>query len=311
MAAAAKYRLVTRSDFDGIACAVLLRELDLIDEIAFVHPKDMQDGKIAVSDRDITANLPYVEGIHLAFDHHLSETLRLSEIRENHVIEAEAPSAAQVIYDYYGGALRFPRVAPELLAAVNKSDTAQFTQEEVLNPQDWVLLSFLMDARTGLGRFREFRISNYDLMMKLVDMCRDRPIAEILADPDVQERVELYQEQAWPFREQIERCTEDHGHFIVIDLRQEDPIYAGNRFLPYALFPQCRVSMHILRGKEDKNTVFALGKSIVERTSPLDIGALCLRYGGGGHANAGTCQIPLPEAETVRCELLDVLQHQA
>jgi len=311
MAAAAKYRLVTRSDFDGIACAVLLRELDLIDGIAFVHPKDMQDGKIAVSDRDITANLPYVEGVHLAFDHHLSETLRLSEIRENHVIEAEAPSAARVIYDYYGGALRFPRVAPELMGAVDKSDAAQFTQEEVLHPQDWVLLSFLMDARTGLGRFREFRISNYDLMMKLVDMCRDRPIAEILTDPDVQERVELYQEQALPFRDQLGRCTENRGTFIAIDLRQEDPIYAGNRFLPYALFPQCRVSVHILRGKEGQNTVFALGKSIFDRTSTLDIGALCLRYGGGGHANAGTCQISLAETETVRQELFDVLQRQA
>ncbi len=308
---AAKYRLVTRSDFDGIACAVLLRELNLIDEIAFVHPKDMQDGKIAITDRDITANLPYVEGVHLAFDHHRSETLRLAEIRENHVIEAEAPSAARVIYDYYGGALRFPRVSPALMAAVDKSDAARFTQEEVRNPQDWVLLSFLMDARTGLGRFREFRISNYDLMMKLVDMCRDRPIGEILRDPDVQERVELYREQALPFEDQIKRCTEDRGHFIVIDLRPEDPIYAGNRFLPYALFPQCRVSMHILRGKENQNTVFALGKSIFDRSSPLDIGALCLRYGGGGHANAGTCQIPLAETETVRQELCDVLQRQA
>ncbi|NJK61176.1 MAG: exopolyphosphatase [Oscillatoriales cyanobacterium SM2_1_8] len=308
---ASQYRLVTRSDFDGIACAVLLRELDLVDEIAFVHPKDMQDGKIPVSDRDITANLPYVEGVHLAFDHHLSETLRLSEIRENHIIEAEAPSAARVIYDYYGGALRFPKVAPDLMTAVDKSDAAQFTREEVLNPQDWVLLSFLMDARTGLGRFREFRISNYDLMMKLVDMCRDRPIADILADPDVQERVELYQEQALPFRDQLLRCTEDRGNFILIDLRAEDPIYAGNRFLPYALFPNCRVSVHILRGKEGQNTVFALGKSIFDRTSNLDIGALCLRYGGGGHANAGTCQIPLATTAAVRQELVDVLQREA
>ena len=161
-----KYRLVTRSDFDGLVCAVLLKELDLIDDIKFVHPKDMQDGTILVSESDITTNLPYVAGVHLAFDHHLSETIRMEEKADNHIIDPDAPSAARVLYDYYGGRNKFPRVSDEMMEAVDKSDSAQFTKDEILKPGGWALMNYLMDSRTGLGRFREFRISNYQLMMQ-------------------------------------------------------------------------------------------------------------------------------------------------
>ncbi|MBV8657104.1 MAG: exopolyphosphatase, partial [Burkholderiales bacterium] len=162
-----KYRLITRSDFDGLVCAVLLKELDLIDDILFVHPKDMQDGKVEVSARDISTNLPYVPGIHLAFDHHLSETLR-NEKRDNHIIIPAAPSAARVVYEYYGAKKAFPRVREDMMEAVDKGDSADFTADEILSPEGWVLLNYLMDARTGLGRFRDFRVSNYQLMMDLI-----------------------------------------------------------------------------------------------------------------------------------------------
>ncbi|MCG8507872.1 MAG: exopolyphosphatase, partial [Rhodospirillales bacterium] len=168
-----KCRLVTRSDFDGLVCAVLLKELDLIDDIKFVHPKDMQDGAVVISDNDITTNLPYVHGVKLAFDHHLSETIRLGEKPENHIIDPEAPSAARVVYDYYGGKEAFPNVSDDIMAAVDQGDSAQYSEEEILDPRGWSLLNFLMDARTGLGRFRNFRISNYQLMMQLIDACRE------------------------------------------------------------------------------------------------------------------------------------------
>src|SRR5690349_837798 len=147
-----KFRLVTRSDFDGLVCAVLLKHLNLIDDILFVHPKDMQDGKIAITKRDITTNLPYVSGAYLAFDHHLSETIRNRGVRENHVIHPEAPSAARVVWDYYGGDQTFPVAWRDMMAAVDKGDSARFSREEVLEPAGWNLLNFLMDARTGLGR---------------------------------------------------------------------------------------------------------------------------------------------------------------
>jgi nanoRNase/pAp phosphatase (c-di-AMP/oligoRNAs hydrolase) len=306
--AASQFRLVTRSDFDGLVCGVLLKELDLIDEIAFVHPKDMQDGKIAISARDITTNLPYVSGCHLAFDHHSSEVTRNGTARPaNYVIDPEAFSAARVVWRHFGGEKRFPRVREDLMSAVDKADAAQFSRDDILDPQGWVLLSFLMDSRTGLGRFRQFRISNYDLMMRLIEECRSRGVEEILELPDVKERTELFRSHEPQFRAQLQRCTKVTGDVAVLDLRNEETIYAGNRFMIYALFPQCRVSMHVLWGVKQQNTVFAVGKSILDRTSPVNIGALCLSYGGGGHHAAGTCQVDNARAEEVMAELIGKL----
>ncbi len=302
-----KYRLVTRSDFDGLVCAVLLRELDLIDEILFVHPKDMQDGAIEISGRDITTNLPYVEGAHLVFDHHLSETIRNAEWRDNHVIDPDAPSAARVVFDHYGGASAFPESFGEMLEAVDQGDSAQYALTDILAPQGWTLLNFLMDARTGLGRFRNFRISNYQLMMELIDYCRNHSIEEILAHPDVRERVSLYFKHEASFKAQIQRRAQVHGNLVELDLRTEEVIWPGNRFMIYAMHPECNISMHVIWGKQQQNTVFAVGKSIFDKNSQTNIGELMLDYGGGGHINAGTCQVDNDKAEIVRQELIDYI----
>jgi nanoRNase/pAp phosphatase (c-di-AMP/oligoRNAs hydrolase) len=300
-----KYRLVTRSDFDGLVCAVLLKELDLIDDIKFVHPKDMQDGTILISDSDITTNLPYVEGVHLAFDHHLSETIRVDEKPDNHIIDPHAPSAARVVYDYYGGKEKFPNISDDMMLAVDKGDSAQFSEQEILKPEGWDLLNMLMDSRTGLGRFREFRVSNYQLMMQLIDYCRDHSVDEIIALPDVKERVDLYFDHEEKFKDQIKRCSTVHGNLVVLDLRDEETIYAGNRFMIYALFPECNISIHMLWGLNKLNTVLATGKSITNRTSKTNVGELMLKYGGGGHENAGTCQVENDDAERVLGELIE------
>lgn len=286
-----RFRLVTRSDFDGLVCAVLLKHIDLIDDIKFVHPKDMQDGKVNIDSQDITTNLPFVTSAHLAFDHHLSETLRISGEHKNHIIDSNAPSAARVVWDYYGGYETFPKEWEELMIAVDKADSAQYNQQEVLEPKSWELLNFLMDARTGLGRFRNFRISNYNLMMNLIDHCRTMSISQILTLPDVKERVSLYFEHQDPFINQIKRCSTVYDDLVVLDLRNEETIYAGNRFMIYALFPQCNISIHILWGLKQQNTVFATGKSIFKRDSEVNVGELMLQHGGGGHQAAGTCQV--------------------
>jgi nanoRNase/pAp phosphatase (c-di-AMP/oligoRNAs hydrolase) len=302
--AAEVYRLVTRSDFDGLVCAMLLKQLGLVDDIVFVHPKDVQDGVVEIGPGDITTNLPYVPDAHLVFDHHHSETLRNATIATNHIIDPDAPSAARVVYDHYGGPDRFPNISPELMRAVDQADSAQYSLEEVLHPTGWVLLNFLMDSRTGLGRFREFRISNYQLMMQLIDACRHHDIDEILELPDVKERVELYHRQTEAFVAQLRRCTGMRGSVAVVDLRGEEVIHAGNRFVVYALYPDCRVSVHVLWGRQRQNTVIAVGKSILNRTSSADIGALMLSYGGGGHANAGTCQVAHADADRVVTEIV-------
>ena len=294
-----KFRLVTRSDFDGLVCAVLLNELNLIDDIKFVHPKDMQDGKVDITSRDITTNLPYVAAAHIAFDHHESETIRNTGERPNHIISASAPSAARVVYDYYGGAKAFPSITDEMMEAVDKADSAQFSRDEVLNPTDWVMLNYLMDSRTGLGRFRDFRISNYQLMMDLIKYCRSNGIKDILALPDVVERIDIYNAHAEKAREQLLRCSTVHQNLVVLDLREEETIWATNRFMIYALFPQCNISIHVLWGVQKQNTVFATGKSILDRRSKTHVGELMLEYGGGGHNAAGTCQVDNDQASVV------------
>jgi len=288
-----KKRLVTRSDFDGLVCAMMLRELGLVDEIKFVHPKDVQDGIIELSANDITTNLPYDPRVGIAFDHHESEMDRLKaqETGGKLIIDPTKRSAARVVYEYYGGKKTFEKVSEELMLAVDKGDSADFTMDEILNPRDWVLLHYLMDPRTGLGRFRDFRISNYELMMQLIGYCMDHSIDEILALPDVKERVDLYFDQAEQFKAQLQRIAKVYDKVVVLDLRDEEIIHAGNRFMIYALYPETQISIHVAWGFKKQNTAVMIGKSIVNKNSNADIGALCLRYGGGGHRNAGTCQL--------------------
>jgi nanoRNase/pAp phosphatase (c-di-AMP/oligoRNAs hydrolase) len=258
----------------------------------------MQDGKIAITERDITTNLPYVPGAHLVFDHHESETVRNAGRRDvNHIIEAHAPSAARVVYNHYGGKAAFPRITDEMMAAVDQADSAQYSREDILDPQGWVLLNYLMDSRTGLGRFREFRISNYALMMDLIQYCRDHTIAQILELPDVQERVALYRDHAARAKEQILQCATQIGNLVVLDLRPEDTIWATNRFMIYALFPTANISIHVMWGLQKQNTVLAVGKSILDRSSKTHVGNLMLEFGGGGHAAAGTCQLANDKAD--------------
>lgn len=290
-----KMRLVTRSDFDGLVCAMILKECGLIEDIKFVHPKDVQDGKVELTGNDITTNLPYDERVFMCFDHHESELTRNASMKDNNNwhIDGYAKSAARVVYEYYkkeGYALE--RISDEIMTAVDKGDSADFTKEEILDPKDWVLMNFLMDARTGLGRFHDFRISNYDLMMELIDYCVNHDIKEVLELPDVKERVDLYNEQAELFRNQLKEISHMEGKVVVVNQKAAgDIIYAGNRFMIYAMYPEAEISVHVAWGFKKQNTAVMIGKSIINKASNFNIGELCLEYGGGGHANAGTCQL--------------------
>ncbi len=303
-------RLVTRSDFDGLVCAMILKEIGLADEIKFVHPKDVQDGKIELSENDITTNLPFDPRVGLCFDHHESELSRRSEAvgSGKWIIEGEAKSAARVVYNYYKHKYDLHRISDEIMTAVDKGDSADFTMEEVKNPSGWVLMNFLMDARTGLGRFHNFRISNYDLMMELIDYCVNHTIDQVLALPDVKERVDLYFDQQKEFKAQLERIAKVDGKVVIIDLRNEETIYSGNRFMIYAMHPECEMSVHVAWGFQKQNVAVMIGKSIINKASKVDIGEICLSYGGGGHKNAGTCQIATDEVDAALPEIIKKLQ---
>lgn len=300
-------RLLTRSDFDGLACAALLLEVGLVDNYKFVHPKDVQDGVVEVSDNDILANVPFAKGCGYWFDHHSSEEERGSLKEQYKGKSAPAPSCARVIYDYFGGYEKFGPDFDDLMAAVDKADSAQFNMDEVLNPQGWVLLAFIMDPRTGLGRFRKFRISNYQLMEKLAHDIRRKQIDEVMQDHDVQERAELYLEQIELFKKMVQEHSTVHNNVLVTDLRGVETIYVGNRFIPYALFPGVNISIWIVDGKLN-NCVFTCGKSIFDRSSKANIGSIMLSYGGGGHQAVGTCQVPYEQAEETYQDLIEKFQ---
>ena len=299
-----RYRLVTRSDFDGLVCALLLEALDVIDDIFFAHPNDMQHGRIEITDTDIITNLPYVRGCHLTFDHHSSETSRIEKPQPNHIIDPEAPSAARVLFNYYGGKERFHSIPDGIMEAVDKCDMAQFTMKEILYADGWPLINFLMDARTGLGRFHGFRVPNYELMMNFPQWFRDYSVDKILELPDVKQRVQLYREHEPMFKDQIERCAEVHGNLVLLNYLEEESIYVGNRFMVYAIFPQCNISISQMWGEDRRKVIFACGKSIFDRSSRTNIGELMLQFGGGGHSAAGTCQAELGMSDTVRHALI-------
>ncbi|MBG0789376.1 MAG: exopolyphosphatase [Desulfovibrionaceae bacterium] len=298
-------RLVTRSDFDGLACATLLKHLGVIDDYLFAHPKDLQDGKVEVTKKDVLANVPFVAGCGLWFDHHTSETERLGDI-EFEGASRPLPSCARVIYEYYGED-KFPDAFREFLDAVDKVDSADLTADEITNPTGWILLGYIMDPRTGLGRYRDFRISNYQLMLDMIEYCRIHTAEKIMELPDVRERIDKYFAEEEKFKRMLRDNAEIHGNVVVLDLRGQEPIYCGNRFMIYTLFPQCNVSVRVIWGFKKQNVVFTVGHSITNKTSRSDIGALMLSFGGGGHKTVGTCQISESEQSEILKKIIERL----
>jgi len=296
-------RLLTRSDFDGLVCGVLLKEAGIIDSWQFVHPKDMQDGVVEVTENDVLANVPYVPGCGLWFDHHASEQERLDLKGKFQGDSRPAASAARVIYDYYGGKAKYANF-DDMMNAVDKTDSGHLTIDEINNPQGWIMLGYIMDPRTGLGRFQDYRISNYSLMEKLIDYCREMSINEIMKLPDVQERVKRYHEQNQNFTSMIKEHTRVDANVIITDLRNVNTIYTGNRFVIYSMYPDQNISLWIIDGRNKQNCVISLGHSIINRSSKTNVGSLMLKYGGGGHAMVGTCQVPYAEAEQVLADII-------
>ncbi|MDR1873342.1 MAG: exopolyphosphatase [Deltaproteobacteria bacterium] len=302
-------RLVTRSDFDGLACGALLKEAGLIDSYQFVHPKDIQDGLIQINSNDILANVPYATGCGMWFDHHTSEGERLGSISYRGMSRV-APSCARVIYDFLGGASRYSPHWDPMMEAVDKVDSANLTVREIEYPTGWILLGFLMDPRTGLGRFHNFRISNYKLMEILIEMCRTKTAEDILLDPDVQERSAFYFDQAPLYVNMIQNCARLVGQVLIIDFRDLEVIYPGNRFLPYTMFPGCKVSIHLTWSRDDKNVSLAMGNSIINRDSQANLGSIALHFGGGGHEAVATCQIDSQEVEETLKTIVDFIHEE-
>ncbi|MDD2365689.1 MAG: exopolyphosphatase [Desulfuromonadaceae bacterium] len=296
-------RLLTRSDFDGICCAVLLKEIGLMDEMVYAHPKDLQDGKVPVDKNDILANVPYVDGCGLWFDHHSSEHERLELAGKYEGCSKSAMSAARVISDYYGEE-KFTRFK-DMLEYVDRVDAGMLTEYEILSPTGWVLLGFICDPRTGLGYHKNYRISNLAFMNDLVDHIRTKTIDEILNLPDTKERIERYKANDQQARDFIDRHSRLDGSVLITDARDAEDLPPSNRFLIYSLYPESNISIRMIDGRGKEFVAISVGYSILNRTATVDVGSLMLKYGGGGHRKVGTCQVPYDKADTVLKELIE------
>ena len=287
-------KLITRSDFDGLVCAVLLKEVVNIESIEFAHPKDVQDGKVEVDSETILTNLPYVPGCGLWFDHHSSETKRIEPETKYEGACEISDSATRVVYNYYGSD-KFEKYK-QLVDVVDKSDSASFTSEDITNPEPWILLSFIMDPRTSLGKFHDYRISNRQLMHKLIDWMAEYSPEEILELPDVKERVERYKKQAPEFEKVIKGHSRQVGKVVITDLRGVDTP-AGNRFLIHIWYPNALIALRVIDGFKHQFAVITGGYNIFDKSAKTDLGELMSKYGGGGHKAAATCQLSYEEID--------------
>jgi nanoRNase/pAp phosphatase (c-di-AMP/oligoRNAs hydrolase) len=311
-------RLVTRPDFDGLACAVLLEELGIIDDYLFMHPKDIQDGKVSLSKNDVLANVPYSPGCGMWFDHHSTELERLqlnkkagygSLTRAYRGFARLSPSCARVIYDYYNGPKELKKFDNSgLMWAIDKFDPADLSQKDILEPEKWILLAFIIDVRTGLGRYKNFRIDHLELLQDTIKYCRSMPIEDIIEVPDIVERTKLYFEHQEQYKKVIKNHSRTEKNVIVIDYRDQSETIVGNRFIEYALYPDQNVSVKAFWGLNKQNVVLSVGHSIVNKSSKKDVGSLMLKYGGGGHFKVGTCQIVTNEADKVIKDIINKLQ---
>jgi nanoRNase/pAp phosphatase (c-di-AMP/oligoRNAs hydrolase) len=283
-------------------------ELGIIDRWRFVHPKDLQDGKIDVTENDILANVPYVEGCGMWFDHHASEEDRTApEERSFKGLFSPEKSCARVIYNYYGGDNGSLGRFSEMVLYADKCDSADFTVDDIVSPQGWVMLSFIMDPRTGFGRYRNFRVANYQLMDELIGYLQNMSIDEIMKLEDIQERVSLYKSHEREFFNMIVNNSRVVEDILITDLRGIEETFVGNRHVPYALYPETNISIRIIDGKNKENTVFSVGYSIINKTAKVDVGKLMAKFNGGGHKKVGTCQVANEDAEKYIDEMISIM----
>ena len=291
-------RLITRADLDGLTSAILLQEVEPIDEVDFAHPKDVQDGRVAVTSNDILANLPFDERAGLWFDHHASQVDSSWNPEMKGGFEI-APSAARVIFDHYKSE-KFARYA-ELLEATDKLDAALLSRDDIVDPKGWILIGYTLDPRSGLGAFKDY-------FRHLMKLAKEKTADEILADPEVDKHVSRLKAEETAFREHLKAASQQDGNVVITDVRGMRDLPSGNRFIIYDLFPAANVSVRVADGRNNEFTSIQAGHSILKRDCKTSIGDVMAGYGGGGHVGAGTVQVPPQDADRVLAELVEILK---
>lgn len=292
-------RLVTRADLDGLTCAVLITEVESIDSIELIHPQDLTDKRFEVKRGDILANVPYHPNAGKWFDHHIQTKSNEQPPEKFDGLFRLAPSTARVVYEYY----KNPKLDrfEKLLVETDRVDSANLTLEDVLDPQDYVLLGYTIDPRTGLGGFNEY-------FMQLVQDLKKKTIDEIMKLPEVTRRVDLMRKDWLEFKRITQENSRQESNVVITDFRGLERIPAGNRFLVYTLFPAVNVSLRVHWGPQKKWVSAVVGHSIFNRTCRVNVGELMSDFGGGGHFGAGATPLKLETADADIAEIVRRLQ---
>lgn len=293
-------RLITRGDLDGLTSSVIITSNEKIDSVKLVHPQDITDQRIDVTKNDILANLPYDSRCGKWFDHHILTDNNPKPPEKFDGAYGLAPSAARLVYEYYGGERKMPQFK-QLVAETDRLDSAQLTPKDVTDPKDYILLGYTIDNRTGLGAFEDY-------FLLLQDLLKSEPIEKIIQHPLVAQRWQKILADQVAFREATLKASKAEGNLVITDFREAASIPTGNRFLIYTLFPDVNVSLRIHWGPQRRFVVAAIGHSIFNRTCRTNVGELMGRYGGGGHRGAGTAPLPAEKADAQLKEIIAELK---
>lgn len=292
-------RIVTRPDFDGIVCAVLLRQaLESSLPIYWIEPNDIHSGSADIRDGDIIANLPWHPHAYLWFDHHVSN----KPSREVPGAFDIAPSAAGVIHKYYKRRHLLDSRFDELVDQTDMIDSADLTRQQVLAPEDYPYLILSMTIKNN-------GFQDIPYWERLVEMLGKADITTVLEDPGVGSRCREVIEENKAFKHYLEAYTVMVGGISVTDFRSLEKVPSGNRFLTYSLFSDSIASIKIRYAGQDKERVLiSVGHSIFNRACRVNVGTMLARYGGGGHCGAGGCTLDARDAQEKIDEILDILK---
>ena len=289
-------RIVTRPDFDGVVCAVLLIDaLGIKEPVKWVEPNFLQRGQVEIRKGDIIANLPYADKCTLWFDHHYTNQV-------DHPFKGVfkiAPSAAGIIFEHYRD--QFKRDYSELVTATDKIDSADLTLDEVVRPEkhDYVLLS--MTAFDG-------DYPNEFYWNRLVYLLGNHDLGHVLQDPEVKRRSQDVVNQNKQYAVHLKANTRLEKHVAITDFRHLGKTPTGNRFLVYALYPESFVQVRIRHEDKNKEIIaVSVGHSIFNPHCHVNAGLLLAGFGGGGHYGAASTRFHASKAEEFIPQIIDAL----
>ena len=279
-------RIVTRPDFDGIVCAVLLSDvLDIDTPVKWAEPNAMQNRLVEIETGDIIANLAYHENCSMWFDHHSTNK---PEAPFKGAYNKTAPSAAGIIFNYYKG--KFKRNYRKLVKEADKIDSARLSIDEVLHPENYPYIA--IDTT-----ITSHNMADEPYWNRLVELLRHNDVHTILQEKEVSKRIAVVAKKNKQYAGILKEYTFKEGNVAVTDFRSLAKAPSGNRFLVFCLFPEANVHVKIrYHNKEKDKVIVSVGHSILNRSCKVDSGKLCSQFNGGGHKGAGSCSFPAAEA---------------